>query len=116
MPSTNPIPRRERLIVALDVPDAKSAREFVTTLGDSAQFYKIGLELFMAGGYFELLDWLVAQDKRVFVDLKFFDIPATGAAAVKQLSGMGATFCTVHGNQSTTPQQSHRMLRFNQPL
>src|SRR5579871_3275908 len=100
MPSTNPIPRRERLIVALDVPDAKSAREFVTQLGDSVSFYKIGLELFMAGGYFELLDWLAKQDKRVFVDLKFFDIPATVAAAVKQLSHLGATFCTVHGNQS----------------
>ena len=100
MPSTNTVPTRERLIVALDVPDAKTAREFVTQLGDSAVFYKIGLELFMAGGYFELLDWLVKQDKRVFVDLKFFDIPATVAAAVKQLSGMGATYCTVHGNQS----------------
>jgi len=100
MPSSNPIPRRERLIVALDVPDATSAREFVTTLGDAAIFYKIGLELFMAGGYFELLDWLAKQDKRVFVDLKFFDIPATVQAAVKQLSSLGATFCTVHGNQS----------------
>ncbi|HEV2212469.1 MAG TPA: orotidine-5'-phosphate decarboxylase [Gammaproteobacteria bacterium] len=99
MPSTHPIPRRERLIVALDVPDAKSAREFVAQLGDSVSFYKIGLELFMAGGYFELLEWLANQDKRVFVDLKFFDIPATVAAAVKQLSNLGATFCTVHGNQ-----------------
>ena len=100
MPSTTPIPRRERLIVALDVPDAKSGREFVTKLGDSVSFYKIGLELFMAGGYFELLEWLANQDKRVFVDLKFFDIPATVQAAVKQLSNLGATFCTVHGNQS----------------
>jgi orotidine-5'-phosphate decarboxylase len=100
MPSTNPVPRRERLIVALDVPDVEKARQFVTQLGDSAVFYKIGLELFMAGGYFELLEWLAKNDKRVFVDLKFFDIPATVAAAVKQLSGMGATFCTVHGNQS----------------
>ena len=99
MPSTNPVPRRERLIVALDVPDADSARKFVATLGDSASFYKIGLELFMAGGYFELLEWLGSQDKRVFVDLKFLDIPATVGAAVKQLSNMGATFCTVHGNQ-----------------
>ena len=99
MPSINPIPRRERLIVALDVPDAKSAREFVTQLGDSVAFYKIGLELFMAGGYFELLEWLAKQDKRVFVDLKFFDIPATVGAAVKQLSNLCATFCTVHGNQ-----------------
>src|ERR1700743_2295462 len=100
MPSTNPVPTRERLIVALDIPDAKTAREFVTTLGDSAVFYKIGLELFMAGGYFELLDWLLKKEKRGVGGLKFFHIPATVAAAVKQLSGMGATYCTVHGNQS----------------
>ena len=100
MPSINPIPRRERLIVALDVPDADSARRFVSELGDAASFYKIGLELFMAGNYFELLDWLVKHDKRVFVDLKFFDIPATVQAAVKQLAQRGATFCTVHGNQA----------------
>ena len=49
MPSTNIVPRRERLIVALDVPDAESARKFVVQLGDSAVFYKIGLYLFMAG-------------------------------------------------------------------
>ncbi|MGH8283619.1 MAG: orotidine-5'-phosphate decarboxylase, partial [Gammaproteobacteria bacterium] len=72
----------------------------VRQLGDAVQFYKIGLELFMAGGYFELLDWLTAQHKKVFVDLKFFDIPATVQAAVRQLSHRGATFCTVHGNQS----------------
>lgn len=100
MLSSNPVPLRERLIFALDLPDTDSAREFVTVLGDSVQFYKIGLELFMAGGYFELLDWLVKQNKRVFVDLKFFDIPATVQAAVRQLSQRGATFCTVHGNQS----------------
>jgi orotidine-5'-phosphate decarboxylase len=94
------IPRRERLIVALDLPDADSARQFVETLGDSASFYKIGLELFMAGGYFELLDWLLQRDKRVFVDLKFFDIPATVQAAVRQLAQRGATCCTVHGNQA----------------
>lgn len=100
MLSSNSIPTRERLIFALDVPDTDSARQLVTTLGDSVQFYKIGLELFMTGGYFELLDWLVRQDKRVFVDLKFFDIPATVQAAVRQLSKRGATFCTIHGNQS----------------
>ena len=100
MLSSNPVPLRERLIFALDVPDTDAARSLITTLGDSVQFYKIGLELFMAGGYFELLDWLVQQDKRVFVDLKFFDIPATVQAAVRQLSQRSATFCTVHGNQS----------------
>jgi orotidine-5'-phosphate decarboxylase len=64
------------------------------------QFYKLGLELFMAGGYFELVDWLVARDKKIFVDLKFFDIPATVASAVRQLNGRGVTFTTVHGNQA----------------
>jgi len=93
------IPPRERLIFALDVPDADAARALVERLGDSVEFYKIGLELCMAGGYFELLDWLVARNKKVFVDLKFFDIAATVASAVRRLSGRGATFCTVHGNQ-----------------
>jgi len=94
------IPSRERLIFAMDVADAAEARQVVEQLGDSVQFYKIGLELFMAGGYFELLDWMVARDKKLFVDLKFFDIPATVAAAVKRLNGRGVTFTTVHGNQA----------------
>ncbi len=64
------------------------------------QFYKLGLELFMAGDYFELLDWMVARGKKVFVDLKFFDVPATVAAAVRQLRNRGVTFTTVHGNQA----------------
>lgn len=98
--STKPIPLRERLIFALDVADAGSARRLAEQLGDAVQFYKIGLELFMTEGYFELLDWLTARDKKVFVDLKFFDVPATVAAAVRQLSSRGATFATVHGNQS----------------
>ncbi|MGH8280168.1 MAG: orotidine-5'-phosphate decarboxylase [Gammaproteobacteria bacterium] len=100
MLSSNAVPRRERLIVALDVPDTEQARALVTQLGTAAVFYKIGLELFMAGGYFELLDWLGACDKKVFVDLKFFDIPATVQAAVRQLAKRGASFCTVHGNQA----------------
>ncbi len=95
-----PIPSRDRLIFAMDVADASEARQTVEQLGDSVQFYKIGLELFMAGGYFELLDWMVARDKKLFVDLKFFDIPATVAAAVKRLNGRGVTFTTVHGNQA----------------
>lgn len=95
-----PIPSRDRLIFATDVADAAEAKALVQQLGDSVTFYKIGLELFMAGGYFELLDWMVARDKKLFVDLKFFDIPATVAAAVKRLNGRGVTFTTVHGNQA----------------
>jgi orotidine-5'-phosphate decarboxylase len=93
------IPRAERLIVALDVPSADAARTLVEKLGDSAVFYKVGLELFMAGGYFELVDWLAARGKRVFVDLKFFDVPETVRRAVANLRGRGVSFATVHGNQ-----------------
>jgi orotidine-5'-phosphate decarboxylase len=90
---------RERLIVALDVAEPAQARELVTTLGDSVRFYKLGLELMMSGGYFELLDWLAARDRKVFADLKFFDIPATVGAAVRQLAKRDVAFATVHGNQ-----------------
>ena len=84
----------------MDVPDCDRARELATELGDAITFYKIGLELMMSGGYFELLDWLLARQKKVFCDLKFFDIPATVGAAVRQLKDRGATYVTVHGNQS----------------
>lgn len=94
------IPADERLIFALDVPDADRARALAEQLGDAVKFYKLGLELMMAGGYFELLDWLAARDKRIFVDLKFFDVPATVGRAVARLTDRGVTFATVHGNQS----------------
>jgi len=98
--SDKPIPPGDRLIVALDVADAAAARALVGQLGDAVSFYKIGLELFMAGGYFELLEWLTAQRKKVFVDLKFFDVPETVRSAVRALANSGATFATVHGNQA----------------
>jgi orotidine-5'-phosphate decarboxylase len=94
------IPAEERLIFALDVPDAAAARALAGQLGDSVRFYKLGLELMMAGGYFELLDWLVAREKKIFVDLKFFDVPVTVGRAVARLRNRGVTFATVHGNQS----------------
>ncbi len=84
----------------MDVPDCDQARGLADELGDAVTFYKIGLELMMSGGYFELLDWMLERDKKVFCDLKFFDIPATVASAVRQLKDRGATFVTVHGNQS----------------
>ena len=90
----------ERLIFAMDVPDCDRARELAKELGDSVVFYKLGLELMMSGGYFELLDWMLANDKKVFADLKFFDIPATVGSSVRQLKDRGASFVTVHGNQS----------------
>lgn len=94
------IPNKDRLIFAMDVPDCERARELAEELGDAVTFYKIGLELMMSGEYFELLDWMLARDKKVFCDLKFFDIPATVGSAVRQLKDRGASFVTVHGNRS----------------
>mgnify|MGYP003535982986 FL=1 len=98
--SSKAIPPAERLICALDMPSSTTARQLVETLGDTVRFYKIGLELFMAGGYFELIEWLRAHDKKIFVDLKFFDVPETVRSAVRQLKPYGATFTTVHGNDA----------------
>jgi orotidine-5'-phosphate decarboxylase len=99
MPPQKSIEPRDRLIFAMDVADPAAARTLAGTLGDSVTFYKLGLEMMMSGGYFELLDWMTSRGKKVFADLKFFDVPATVAAAVRQLAGRGATFATVHGNQ-----------------
>jgi orotidine-5'-phosphate decarboxylase len=94
------IPARERLIFALDVSDLPRARELIAVLGDSVVFYKLGLEFFLSGNYFELAAELRGQGKKVFADLKLFDIPATVAAAVRQLTRHEIHFCTVHGNDS----------------
>jgi orotidine-5'-phosphate decarboxylase len=90
---------RDRLIFAMDVPEPDQARKLADILGDSVSFYKLGLELNMAGGYFELIDWFIQRDKKIFVDLKFFDVPATVGRAVRRLASRGVTFATVHGNQ-----------------
>ncbi|MDP7094018.1 MAG: orotidine 5'-phosphate decarboxylase, partial [Gammaproteobacteria bacterium] len=95
--SNGNISNKDRLIFALDVADTDRARALVGQLGDSVSFYKLGLELCMSGGYFELLDWMVEQHKKIFVDLKFFDVPATVAAAVSNLRDRGVTYTTVHG-------------------
>ena len=94
------IPAKDRLIFAMDVPDCDAAMALAEELGDAVTFYKLGLELMMSGRYFELLDWMLARDRKVFCDLKFFDIPATVGSAVRQLKDRGASFVTVHGNQS----------------
>ena len=94
------IPARERLIFALDVPDPDQARRLISTLGDSVVFYKLGLEFFLSGHYFELAAELRDQGKKIFADLKLFDIPATVASAVRQLARHQVNFCTVHGNDS----------------
>ena len=96
----------DRLIFALDVPEVSEAKKIVTELDDSVNFYKIGMELLMTGQYFELLDWLIAKDKKVFVDLKFFDVPETVGRTIARLSDYGATFATIHGNQALMEKAS----------
>lgn len=91
------IPLRERLILALDVDTPAQVRELVDRLGDAVDFYKLGLQLFLAGGYFELIDWLVHErGKKVFADLKLHDIPQTVHAAVRQLARREVSLTTVH--------------------
>lgn len=98
--STKPIPVYERLIMALDLPSAAEAEALVERLGDAVRFYKVGLELFMTGEGFCLIEWLQARGKKVFVDLKFFDVPETVGRAVRALSAYGVDFATVHGNDA----------------
>lgn len=88
---------RERLIVALDESTGADALAWVDRLGEAVQFYKIGMELLASGDYFRVLDELARRDKRVFVDLKFFDIPATVAGVIRGLSRWPVTYCTIHG-------------------
>ena len=94
------IPVAERLIHALDLPDSAMARAHVEKLGDTVYFYKIGLELFLSGEGYALVDWLQQRKRQVFLDLKFFDVPATVGRAVRQLQGRGIRFLTVHGNDA----------------
>lgn len=94
------IPAAKRLIIALDVPTGAQARDLVEDLGDTVSFYKVGLELFTGDDGFAMVDWLTRRGKQVFVDLKFFDVPATVARAVSQLRGRQVSFATVHGNDA----------------
>jgi len=90
----------DRLIFALDVPDADRARALIRQLGDSVSFYKLGLELVLSGAYFELVDELKSAGKKVFADLKLFDVPATVGRAVAQLARQDVDFLTVHGQDA----------------
>lgn len=98
--SKKDIPVNERLIFAMDVPTVAEAKALAEKLGDSVVFYKLGLQLFMTGEYYELIDWMKARGKRVFADLKFFDVPETVKLAVAQLKDRNVDCVTIHGNQS----------------
>lgn len=95
-----PIPARDRLIFALDVPDADSARRLVRILGNEISFYKLGLELFVSGAYFELAAELKDAGKKIFADLKLFDIPPTVGRTVARLACQDLDFLTVHGQDA----------------
>lgn len=88
---------RERLIVALDVPTAAQARQIVANLGDAVSTYKIGKQLFTAEGP-ALVRELVQAGHRIFLDLKFHDIPNTVAGAVAAASQLGVSMFTVHAS------------------
>ncbi|MFT6332543.1 MAG: orotidine-5'-phosphate decarboxylase [Lentimonas sp.] len=98
---------KDKLIVALDFPDIKSAQNLVEKLGDEVTFYKIGLELLMSGNYFEMIDWLAAKNKKIFADLKLYDISATVGKAVKNLSKYSnIEFLTIHAASVGIMQQA----------
>jgi orotidine-5'-phosphate decarboxylase len=88
-------------IVAIDVPDTERAKDLVRRLGDSCSFYKIGGELFTAVGP-EIVEWVRSEGKRVFLDLKFHDIPNTVRSASRSAASCGASLITVHGIGGTT--------------
>ena len=95
--TTKNIPLNERIIFALDVESPELAKEWVQRLESHVGFYKVGLQLFLAG-WFPIVDWIIKRGHKVMVDLKFFDVPETVKLAVRQLTDRGVTFATIHGN------------------
>src|SRR5215472_3089019 len=91
---------RERLIVALDVASAAEARRIVTSLGDSIQFYKVGMQLYTAEGPGVVRD-LVMSGKKIFLDLKYHDIPNTVGAAAREAAQLGVSMLTLHASGGT---------------
>ncbi|MGR3323565.1 MAG: orotidine-5'-phosphate decarboxylase [Pseudooceanicola sp.] len=88
----------ERLIVALDVPNAFEGLQLAERIGDAADFYKVGLGMLTGGGLALANELKQEHGKRVFLDMKLFDIPATVESAVRGLAGFDLDFLTVHGD------------------
>ena len=88
---------KDRLIVALDVPSAAQARQLVQSIGESASTYKVGKQLFTAEGP-QLVRDLVGSGRKVFLDLKYQDIPNTVAAAVRSAAELNVSMMTVHAS------------------
>ena len=95
--NTAEIPMKERIILALDVDNPATAREWVKKTESATGFYKVGLQLFLAG-WFDIVDWIIDRGHKVMLDLKFFDIPETVKLAMAQLNDRGVSLATVHGN------------------
>lgn len=87
----------DRLICALDVPDIDAAKRIVHDLDGVVSFFKIGIVLHLASGL-ELVNWLLESGKRVFLDLKYYDVPETVKKATEQVAKLGVSFLTIHGN------------------
>jgi orotidine-5'-phosphate decarboxylase len=94
------MPTDDRLIVALDVPDVLQGLALAERLGDRVGFYKIGLGMLTGGGLALARELKDEHGKRIFLDMKFFDIPATVGAAVRGIAAQGLDFLTVHGDPS----------------
>lgn len=92
------LPADDRLIVALDVPNALAGLELAKTLGDAVSFYKIGLGMLTGGGLALANELKAEHGKRIFLDMKLFDIGATVEAAVRGLAQYDLDFLTVHGD------------------
>jgi orotidine-5'-phosphate decarboxylase len=92
------MPRNDRLIVALDVPNVLEGLSLAQKLGDSVSFYKIGLGMLTGGGLALARELKDEQGKRIFLDMKLFDIGATVEAAVRALAQLDLDFLTVHGD------------------
>lgn len=91
------ISAREQLIVALDVPTAAQAQTIVSSLADTVGFYKVGMQLYTAAGP-SMVRELVGSGRRVFLDLKYHDIPNTVSGAVREAGKLGVSLLTVHGS------------------
>src|SRR5437660_532383 len=91
---------RERLILALDLPDVEAARAMARRVGDSVGFFKVGLSLQLAPGAEQLVRWLLDEGKKVFLDYKYYDVPETLRKAVSQAARLGVDFLTIHGSSA----------------
>jgi orotidine-5'-phosphate decarboxylase len=100
------ISNQDRLIVALDVTDFESAKKLVEQISDEAVFYKIGLELMMSGSYFKLIEWLKNKNKKIFADLKLYDISETVGRSVANLAQYEIDLLTIHTASAGIMQQA----------